>query len=155
MTTWLFDSKFSNNRNQLIKGKNGCKLQAIVLLGAPFRLDPEGGMKPMLKAYYGNPVRTREAEPTALMSRALQSLDVGEVASWPRIMTAVSELDPFEHIIQPGREFAELWQEEGGRGTYLEIKRHNHISPVLSLGTGITTEEAWGYDVGNWLVASQ
>ena len=101
----------------------------------------------MLKAYYGTPEDTKSSEPTSLMLRA------GETASWPRVMTLVSELDPDE-IIESGREFARLWEETGEKGDFLEIKGHNHISPPLALGTGIEKEEEWALTFGRWLLKS-
>ncbi|KAJ9614969.1 hypothetical protein H2200_001043 [Cladophialophora chaetospira] len=152
VTSWMFGDKWADGRSGFFDGLRGPKLQAVGLLGCSFRLDPDGDMKPLLKAYYGTPENTRLSEPTSLMLQAAKIVSRSEVAKWPRIMTIVSELDPKEHIIDTGREFATLWEAKGGRGAFVEIMGHNHISPVLSLGTGIAAEEAWGRDFGNWLI---
>jgi len=65
-----------------------------------------------------------------------------------------SELDP-EEILTAGKDFVqELRKVEGVEVEYRSLKGHNHINPPLALGTGIESEEAWGYGVGTWCNAS-
>jgi hypothetical protein len=63
----------------------------------------------------------------------------------------VSELDP-EDIVEMGKDFAKLWQDNGGEGSLMELKGHNHLSPPLSLGSGVDREEVWGFEVGTWML---
>ena len=101
----------------------------------------------MLNIYYGGEREAKDSEPTVLMERA-DLRKTGEVRSWPQLLIAVSELDP-EDMIEMGKEFAKLWHD---KGAFMELKGHNHLSPPLSLGTAVEREEAWGFEVGTWML---
>lgn len=150
-STWLFSPRFATERLELLSGANEIRLGKVVFLGCPFRLQYHGGMKPMLEVYYGREEETKRAEPTQLMLAALQSKESIDIASMPAVMIAVAELDP-DFIIEPGQEFFKLWKEAGGKGDYITLNGHNHISPPLSLGTGVSREEQWGHQVAAWLL---
>jgi hypothetical protein len=152
VASWLFGDKWARSRRPG-SDSDATRLEAVGLLGCPFRLDPDGGcMGRTVTAYYGTAGDARLSEPTSLMLRAMAISGLsGEAAvKWPRVMTMVSEFDP-EHIVEAGREFARLWSERGGKGEFVEIQGHNHISPALSLGTGVAAEEDWGVRFGRWL----
>lgn len=150
VSTWLFDEQFSARRDTFVCGDHGIKLTGVIMLGCPFRLDFNGGMKEMLQVYYGGGKETRDSDPMALMEKATLGND-GAVQTWPKLMIAVSELDP-EDMVEMGKEFAKLWGEKGGKGDFMELKGHNHLSPPLALGTGVEQEEAWGFEVGTWIL---
>ncbi len=150
VATWLFDSRFDHERDQLQKGASAARLSRVVLLGCPLRLDYNGGMHQMLESYYGNEGNTKTWEPTSLMLTASDEPRRNETASLPPILVAISEWDP-DFIRNPANEFLKLLKQRGGRGDLLDIKGHNHISPPLSLGTGVAAEEEWGRLVGAWL----
>lgn len=150
VSTWLFCKQFSAKRETFVSGEHGVKLTGVVFLGCPFRLDFNGGMKDMLQVYFGGEKETKDSEPTALMERATQSKS-GVGKAWPQLLVTVSELDP-EDISEAGKEFAKSWHEKGGMGTFMEFMGHNHLSPPLSLGTGVEREEAWGFEVGRWML---
>jgi hypothetical protein len=97
-----------------------------------------------LVKYYGNEESIDGNEPMNLMKKAVDS-SAGEMI-WPPILVTVSELDP-EYIVKSSREFADAWTEVGGKGSYWVLEGHNHLSPVLCLGTGGEKEEAWGYEL--------
>ncbi|KIW72959.1 hypothetical protein PV04_01116 [Phialophora macrospora] len=151
VASWLFGDKWARSRRPE-SDSDTTRLEAVGLLGCPFRLDPEGSMGQPVTAYYGTAGDARLSEPTSLMLRAMaiSGLSGTGIVKWPRVMTMVSEFDP-ENIVEAGREFARLWSERGGRGGFIEIPGHNHISPALSLGTGIAAEEEWGVRFGRWL----
>jgi hypothetical protein len=151
VSSWVFGERFSVRRNIFANGGNGVRLQGLVFLGCPLRWDLDGGMRDMLATYYGGEKETKAAEPTALMERATEGVSTLKMRRWPKVLVAVSELDPDAHMVVPGKEFAKLWQERGGRGSFVELKGHNHLSPPLSLGIGIEREEAWGYEVAAWM----
>ena len=44
-----------------------------------------------------------------------------------------------------------MGRERGGKGKFIKLKGHNHISPPLSLGTGVKEEEAWGFELAEWV----
>ena len=150
VSTWLFGKQFTARRHTFVCGERGVKLVGIVMLGCPFRLDFNGGMKDMLQVYYGGEKETKDSDPWALMERAAIS-NHGAAKAWPKLLIAVSELDP-EDMIEMGREFANSWRNSGGEGSFIELKGHNHLSPPLSLGTGVQREESWGLDVGAWML---
>lgn len=141
VATWLYGEAFAVSR-QALTGGQSLELGGAVFLGAPFRLDPNGGMKPMLSAYYGDASQIESAEPTALMEHSS--------GTQPKILVVVSELDP-EFIVEASTEFVGALKSRGRDSTFLELKGHNHISPPLSLGTGIEREEAWGFEVAKWI----
>ncbi|KAK4942093.1 hypothetical protein LTR10_018129 [Elasticomyces elasticus] len=149
-TTWLFAPDFVKERAELLSGSSGVQLTKVVLLGCPFRLDYNGGMHPMLQTYYGGQTETKKAEPSALLLAAIEESESFDMKAMPPILTAVAELDP-DFITEPGQEFSKLWKEHGGTGEFFVLSGHNHISPPLSLGTGIAEEERWGYQVARWL----
>jgi hypothetical protein len=150
VATWLFEKKFVAHRAKLIDGVGGVKVSKVVVLGCPLRHEFHGGMKEMLKAYYGGEKETLQAEPTVMMLKATEGISPEKMSDQPSILAAVSELDP-EGIIEHGLEFEKLWRKRGGKGNFFMVKGHNHISPPLSLGTGLVQEEDWGYTVGRWL----
>lgn len=155
VASWLFGRSFVKHRDQLIGVKSSgssLKIQAVGFLGTPFRLDPEGAMKPLLSAHYGEPDFIRAEEPQQLMLNTTERLSHEELERWPRLSVLVCELDPENDIRAAGRHFADLWQSRGGKGNFVDISGHNHISPVLSLGTALEKEEAWGYEFGRWLM---
>jgi hypothetical protein len=151
VSTWLFESRFSESRKIFVEGTNGIRLSRVVFLGCPFRWDMKGGMREMLSTYYGGEKEIKEAEPTALMEGATKEPSARGMSKWPSLLVAVSELDPEDQMVLPGKEFAMLWRDRGGKGKFLELKGHNHLSPPLSLGTGIEREEAWGFEVAKWM----
>ncbi len=151
VATWLFEERFREGRNAFVAGINGVKLQGAVFLGCPLRWNMDGGMRPMLTTYYDGEKESVEAEPTALMEKAIGGAEKGEMGKWPKVLVAVSELDPEVDMVVPGKEFAKIWKEKGGRGSFIELKGHNHISPPLSLGTGDKREEAWGFELAEWV----
>lgn len=153
--TWLFAQHFIAGRNILFSGDHGVRLNGVVLLGCPLRWDVNGSMKNMLATYYGGTIEAKAAEPTALMERATGGIHAQKIRKWPRMLTVASELDPEDHMLIPGKEFARMWRERGGRGKFLELKGHNHLSPPLSLGTGIEREEAWGCEVAAWMTGAE
>jgi len=48
-------------------------------------------------------------------------------------------------------QWAELNEASRRALTVALIESHNHISPPLSLGTGIDKEEAWSHQVGDFI----
>ena len=104
----------------------------------------------MLETYYGGETETKKAEPSALLLAAIKESESFDMKAMPPILTAVAELDP-DFITEPAQGFSKLWKEHGGTGEFFVLSGHNHISPPLSLGTGIAEEERWGYQVARWL----
>jgi acetyl esterase/lipase len=154
VASWLFGAHFSEHRNRLVAGRSESDqigIEAVGFLGAPLELNPEGAMKPLLHAYYGEPDLVRAEQPQKLMLDITKGLSPEAVALWPRLAVLVCELDPEEEIRNAGRRFFELWQCRGGMGELVDLPSHNHISPVLSLGTAIEREESWGRAFGQWL----
>jgi hypothetical protein len=155
VATYLFEQRFSERRKSFVNWQNGVKLRAAVFLSCPLRWDMDRGMRDMLNTYYGGETEAKEAEATALMDLATKDLSVGDMGQWPKILTAVAELDPEDMMIAPAKEFAQIWNERGGIGNYIEFEGHNRLSPPLSLGTGIAREELWSFQLAEWMTKAR
>jgi hypothetical protein len=108
-------------------------------------------MRDMLNTYYDGEKEAKAAEATALMEKVTNGLNASDMSLWPRILTTVVELDPEDMMIEPGKEFVQIWNERRGQGKYIEFEGHNCLSPPLSPGSGIVREELWGFHLAEWM----
>ncbi len=122
----------------------GVLLRGLLLLGAPFHFGGDDGE--MLRAYYGAGDIANKV-PLGLLEAAKQQHGSSTNRLLPGVGIAVllSELDP-EFIYQSSGDFEKAWPYPGTIDTRI-LKGHNHISPQVSLGTGVEREEAWGIQV--------
>lgn len=126
-------------------------LRALLLLGMPGHFNGEDNE--VLRGYFGAGADDiAKNAPLGLLKAATQQRGGGAssgVGLLPgvKIATLLSELDP-EYIYRSIEEFKEAWPEPGAVETHI-LKGHNHISPQVSLGTGIEREEAWGIQVAD------
>ncbi|KAK7752630.1 hypothetical protein SLS62_005399 [Diatrype stigma] len=126
-------------------------LRALMLLGVPAHFNGEDNE--ILRGYFGDGADDiAKNAPLGLLKAATQQW-VGGASSGAGLVPGVkvaallSELDP-EYIYQSVGEFAEAWPGPGAVETHI-LRGHNHISPQVSLGTGIEREEAWGVQVAD------
>ncbi|KAK5452439.1 hypothetical protein LTS15_007505 [Exophiala xenobiotica] len=143
------------------------RLKGVIFLSVPFHFDralPE--RKSTLATYYGDDHDddVRSKAPLGLL-RASRKSDDGSIKPLQQdvsVLVLKGSLDPEDEILGPIADFADEWLRQKKKGTddddrslsrslspsNLEVEmmpgQHNHISPVLSLGTGIPDEEAWG-----------
>lgn len=148
--TFLLASQFAETRNRLLDGAQGdAKLEGAILLGCPLHFrQARDSRSEVLNTYFDGMID--ELCPLGLLE---SSKDKSRL---PPVLTIVGELDPEDEILIPNRDFATAWKASGPDKFELEtltMEGHNHISPVLALGTGVAREEKWGKDVVNFINA--
>jgi acetyl esterase/lipase len=144
LATWLLAERFRSSRASIMGTMASVQLRGVALLGAPADFDDAPpAQQPVLRQFFGDDYAAET--PWALLQKA----SVSELHSWPQLRIIYSELDP-EFIIRSDEEFCAALQRVGVPVTSVMLKRHNHISPPLALGTGLEEEEAWGVALGDW-----
>jgi hypothetical protein len=143
------------------------RLKGVIFLSVPFHFDralPE--RKSTLATYYSDDHDDDVPSKAPLgLLRASRKSDDGSIKPLQQdvsVLVLKGSLDPEDEILGPIADFADEWLRQKKKGTddddrslsrslspsNLEVEmmpgQHNHISPVLSLGTGIPDEEAWG-----------
>jgi hypothetical protein len=104
----------------------------------------------VLKAYYGDKVK--EHCPLGLLD-AMKKSGISPVVN---TLVLNGTLDPQDEILEPKGDFVRSYQEalpsdQAKLLTVEMMEGQNHISPPLSLGTDKPNEEAWGYQVRDWM----
>jgi len=154
MSTYLFAPDFATSRNKVITQdpEASLVLRGVVFLSVPFNFrqaDPSRAQ--VLKDYFGD---IEAHSPQGLLKAAMLK-DPDNVLLNVRALVLNGSLDPNDEILDPKKEFLEEWAQldEDSREalTIAMMDGQNHISPPLSLGTGIEREEAWGHQVGDFL----
>ncbi|KAJ9604693.1 hypothetical protein H2200_010807 [Cladophialophora chaetospira] len=149
--TWMFENDFRSSRRALIAGSDGIKLAGVITLGAAFTFRYSSrGLIDSVAQYLGSEVEN--ASPLGSIERCRDS---GELlkGGWPRMLVVDSEFDP-EDILRSSQDaLLKLRAVEGLQIEYQNLTGHNHISPPLALGTGITEEKSWGFAIGKWCMA--
>lgn len=152
LSTYLFAPDFAASRAKIVTQdpEATIKLRGVVFLSVPFnfRQTPTYRLE-TLHTYYGDDIETRQ--PQGLLKAAMLQ-DPDNVVLNVRAMILNGDLDPVDEILDPKAEFLDLWKEmdeESYNSLTIEMMEgQNHISPPLSLGTGLDREEAWGHQVG-------
>ncbi|PNP61696.1 hypothetical protein FNYG_13585 [Fusarium nygamai] len=148
--TWLFEPAYDESVKRLTSGQGDLKLKAAASVGGPFRWYykdmTDTFLQSILVTYYGDEKKVDENAPTEVAHRAIDSSGENVSKTRPPILVAVSEFDP-EYMRRSGKEFAEIWEAAGGKVEHWIVKGHNHISPVLCMGTGGEREEAWAHEM--------
>lgn len=159
VSTWALHPAFADSvagvtvktTNDAAAGKRdgpGALLRGILLLGVPAHFGGEDNE--ILRGYFGAGAGdiARNA-PLGLLEAAKERAGgdgaPGSFLPGVKLALLLSELDP-EYIYESAKEFEEAWPDPGAVETQI-LKGHNHISPQVSLGTGIEREEAWGIQV--------
>ncbi|KAF2484882.1 Alpha/Beta hydrolase protein [Neohortaea acidophila] len=152
-STYLLAEQFAARRQKLLGAAN---LHGVILVGAPYHFEQAvASRKEILQAYYGD--RLSQDCPFGLLKQAKQTgsiEDLGKV----EVLVMTATLDPEDEIVKPGRDFVKEWRSTTSVQSKLHvntIEGHNHISPVLGLGTGLPAEEAWGRDVVEFIAQTQ
>lgn len=162
IATWLFNRRFKATRDRLIVGDicggsdqqqqlqpSRLKLRGTIFLSTPLSLTPD--LERLFQPYYGAPPQSRAGHPISLVREILgQQVSEIPVALWPPMLVLVADMDP-DSVHDAAADFSGTWQGAGGQVEARVLKRHNHHSPPISLGTQNEEEEAWGYMVGVWM----
>ncbi|KAK0303224.1 hypothetical protein LTR01_008234 [Friedmanniomyces endolithicus] len=133
LSTFLLHPDFAETRRKVLNG-SGTRLRVEAYFGDFEKNSPLG----LLKA-----------------ARQRQEAPLDFVKGGCRILALDAELDPENDIRRPGRDFIKEWleMEDSASQSALAVDSmtgHNHISPVLGLGTSNEDEEAWGRQVASF-----
>ncbi|KAK1065825.1 hypothetical protein LTR74_007706 [Friedmanniomyces endolithicus] len=154
LSTFLLHPDFAETRRKVSQG-SGSRLRGAILLSVPFHFAHARDTRPpALEAYFGD---FEKNSPLGLLksARQRQETPLDFVKGGCRILALDAELDPENDIRRPGRDFIKEWLEidDNASQSALAVDSmmgHNHISPVLGLGTGNGDEEAWGHQVASF-----
>lgn len=155
LSTYLFAPDFASSRSKVVTSEEDApiRLRGVILLSVPFnfrKADPSRAQ--VLNDYFGGDHES--LSPHGLMKSALLR-DPDSCLPNVRLMVLNGTLDPDDEILEPKQEFLDEWaglDEESREAVVVAMMEgHNHISPPLSLGTGIEREEAWGFQVGQFI----
>lgn len=156
LSTFLFSPAFAESRTKLLSEESeaSLRLRGAIMVSVPFHFQAASGSREdVLTTYYGD--RRSEDSPLGLLKSLIQESSISESLSGVGFLTLTATLDPEDEILSPNKDFVEAWNAAQGASAVsnLEtglIEGHNHISPVLSLGTGDVSEEAWGNQVAGF-----
>lgn len=147
VSTFLLAETFDSKRVEFVRPVGG--LKGAILLSTPFSFqEANASRKPVLDAYFGADLENKS--PTGL----LKSLEKSKISFSVPILVLTCSLDPVDEIIKPSMEFCALYKNLTVSSEFFEakvIEGHNHISPVLALGTSTEAEEAWAVNVHEWM----
>ncbi|KIY00103.1 uncharacterized protein Z520_03788 [Fonsecaea multimorphosa CBS 102226] len=156
LATYLLAPEFRALRQKSLTGDTSyLKLKGVIFLSAPFHFDGAVAERAQtLQAYFGNHVRNHS--PLGLLRASKEDGSINELKGVP-VMVLYGGLDPENEILTPKNDFVKEWIETDAVAnelTVLKMEGHNHISPVLGLGTGISHEEAWGRQVVEFIISA-
>jgi alpha/beta hydrolase fold len=154
-STYLFSPVFAESRRHVLSqdARSSLRLRAVVMLGVPFHFQAvEVSREDVLKTYYGD--RRAEDCPLGLWKSLAQTDGISDSLPDIKFLLLTAPLDPKDEILLLNKDFVDAWNADGSSTTSnLQtgiIDGHNHISPVLSLGTDDPREEAWGIQVADF-----
>lgn len=130
-------------------------LKGVIFLSVPFHFKhAHPSRSEALHAYYG--LETERKSPLGLLQQAKRGCLVDQLRDISVLILSGS-LDPEDEILIPQSDFIREWRANDLWGSNLTVgvlEGHNHISPVLAVGTGVPTEEVWATQVINFLDTS-
>jgi len=145
LATFLWaDSSIVFKRHHDMSGLN---LLGAVFLSTPFHWpanalnEARAGNR---NGYYGGADLVLKNSPLALRKRSKDKTP---------ILVAWDEYDPVQEIRLAHEDFLNAYERgevDAPKPKTMEIKGHNHLSPVYALGLGPTTDE-WGREVSEWM----
>lgn len=151
LSTYLLAPDFAASRAKVATRDpdTAVALRGVVLLSVPFNFrQAHPSRVEILQTYFGEEIEARQ--PQGLLRSAMLQ-DPDNVLLNVRAMVLNGTLDPDDEILDPKTEFLSLWKEMDEDSynslTVEMMEGQNHISPYLSLGTGLDREEAWGRQV--------
>ena len=155
LSTYLFSRTFTELQKHMLSEQIGrpLRLSGAIFVSVPFHFEAaSASRRDVLKSYYGD--RRTEDCPLGLLKDLLRDMSVSKAFPGVKFLVLTASLDPDDEILEPSADFVTAWNSKEPPSTpSLQIgliKGHNHISPVLSLGTGDIREEAWGKQVAGF-----
>jgi hypothetical protein len=149
LATYLFAPQFAASRQRILgQDAANVRLTGVTFLAAPFHFDQAAAERAeTLTAYYGTDVR--QLAPLGLLRASKEDGSLNDLKE-VSVQVVTGSLDPKTEILVPKDDFVKEWRGAEVVSNNLSevvMEGHNHISPVLSLGTGVEAEEAWGQQV--------
>lgn len=160
LSTWLYSPVFEKTRAEVIgTDANVLRLRGVVMLSVPFHFRLSEGRGEVLETYYGDQVD--EHSPLGLFKSLIKTGQSDHAIDTLGVKTLVltGTLDPQDEILVPLEDYLQAWKqapsEVQGSLRAEVMEGQNHISPVMSLGTAKKSEEAWGYQVLEWMLSTK
>lgn len=154
LSTYAFAPDFEASRSKVMSldPEAATRLRGIVLVSVPFHFKEANPERlDVLTGYFGD---LEVNSPYGLLRTAMLR-DPDNVLTNVRAMVLNGTLDPEDECLKPKDDFLNQWEdldEESREAvTVAMMEGHNHISPLLALGTGIEREEEWGYQVAEFI----
>ncbi|KAK9447914.1 Alpha/Beta hydrolase protein [Limtongia smithiae] len=150
VSTFLLADEMKTERSTFIRASGGVKGAVLVSVPYSFR-NALADRADILRAYFGSDVEVNA--PLSLIRAWHKS---GRALPVP-MLVMVCSLDPEDEIIEPTTDFTEICksiaQDKSAMNSFKFelIDGHNHISPVLGVGTAIEKEERWGVIAHEWM----
>jgi acetyl esterase/lipase len=120
-------------------------VRSIALMGSPCKVTPDmQKLYRVAQEYYGSAKAIAREEPLSLLRR----VSTEYAAKLPPLRMLVAGSEP-RRISTSMKSFAEEFKAKGGVVDELILEGHDHLSPVLALGSG--TGEDWGYEIVRWV----
>lgn len=150
VSTFLLAPEFATQRHRITQssGGTGTQLRGTILLSVPFHFQKADASRHEVLATYFKGDHL-SLSPFGLLNSAIQNDSVDDLVDLP-ILSITGSLDPESEILVPNEDFSREWRKSEKIGQSLQVvsvEGHNHISPVLSLGTDVEEEEKWGQQV--------
>lgn len=153
LATYLLDPIFKGFRAKILpaaNNKNSVRLHKVIFLSVPFHFkDAHPRRQSTLQTYF---LGAQSAKSPLGLLQAAQLQENGLDLTGVKFAVINDTLDPEDEILTPRKDFIDQWRAEDPPIVMSMIEGHNHISPVLAVGTGIRREEAWAFDVGRFCV---
>ncbi|EXJ63690.1 hypothetical protein A1O7_00025 [Cladophialophora yegresii CBS 114405] len=149
LASYLFAPQFAESRRKT-SGRDAAnvRLSSVTFLAVPFHFDQAVAERAeTLAAYYGTNVQHHS--PLGLLRAAKEDGSINDLKE-VSVQVLTGSLDPENEVLVPKDDFVREWRGAKAVSENLsegKLEGHNHISPVLSLGTGIRAEEAWAEQV--------
>ena len=153
LATYLLAPQFKASRKAILTAKQAnVDLKGVVFLAVPFHFGESAAERAeTLQAYYSDDVKKDCPLGLLQVVRREGSFDKLDGV---RVLALTGTLDPEDEILVPNKDFVHEWREADAPKDNITVKvmdGHNHISPVLSLGTGLAKEEFWGHQVVDFI----
>jgi hypothetical protein len=155
LSTWLYSPIFAESVSSVTSAAGSLQLRGVVMLSVPFHFRSAVAERTeVLRTYYGDQIV--EHCPLGLLNAIEKDETIGGSPLKVNTLVLNGTLDPQDEILEPKTDFVSSFEQALGPNhaqlfTVEMMEGHNHISPPLSLGTGKEADEAWGYQVRDWM----
>lgn len=155
LSTWLYSPVFADSVLSVTSAAASLQLRGIVMLSVPFHFRSAVAERTeVLRTYYGDQIV--EHCPLGLLDAAKKDETISGSPLEVKTLVLNGTLDPQDEILEPKADFVSSYKQALGSNhaqllTVEMMEGHNHISPPQSLGTGKEADEAWGYQVRDWM----